>query len=298
MPKPVISFKEVTKYYGKSLGIKKVNLEVMPGEVFGFLGPNGAGKTTSISLMVDLTRPTSGKISIFGLDSVDGSLAIRQRIGFLTDDMALDKGLTGWQQLEYFGSLRGVFDKKYVRELANSLSCNLNRKFKTLSRGNRQKVALISALMHDPDLLILDEPTSGLDPIVQQEFNKVILDRKSQGKTTFISSHILSEVQEICDRVAFIREGKIIAIQGLAEIGENLPKRVHLHSFDKALVQKIKKLAGTTDFKHVGNVMEFMYTGDVNKLTALLSQHKLLGLTVTEADLENIFMKYYKGSDV
>ncbi len=294
----VINFKNVTKSYGKTRGISNISFDVNSGEVFGFLGPNGAGKTTSISLMVDLTRPTSGKISIFGLDSVDRSLDIRQRIGFLTDDMALDKSLTGWQQIEYFGNLRGKFDKKYVKDLADRLSCNLNRKFKTLSRGNRQKVGLISALMHDPDLLILDEPTSGLDPIIQQEFNKIILERKSQGKTTFISSHILSEVQEICDRVAFIREGKIIADQGLADIGKKMPKHIHLSTTEKSLYQKIKKFSGTAEVKRAGDVVNFVYIGDINKLTNFLSKHNLGSLTVTEADLETVFMKYYRNKNV
>ncbi len=294
MSSPVISLKNVTKKYGSSRGITNVTFDVAAGQVYGFLGPNGAGKTTTISLMVDLTRPTSGAISIFGLDSVGGSLQIRHRIGFLTDDMALDKSLTGWQQLEYFGNLRGRFDKKLVRELAQRLSCNLNRKIKTLSRGNRQKVGLISALMHDPELLILDEPTSGLDPIVQQEFNKIILERKATGKTAFISSHILSEVQEICDQVAFIGEGKLIAVQGLDEIAKKSAKQVRLRSNDKNLKAAIKDLAGIHDFKQAGSSMSFDFTGNINKLTTLLGNHQLMHLTIADADLETVFMKYYR----
>jgi ABC-2 type transport system ATP-binding protein len=223
---PVIEIKNVTKMYGNAVGVKDISLDIEPGAIFGFLGPNGAGKTTTISMVVDLIRPTSGNINVFGLDSADNSLEIRKRIGYLAGDFALDRGLTGWEQLEYFGNLRGNFDKKYVRELAQRFDCNLNKKFKALSRGNKQKVGLISALMHKPELLILDEPTSGLDPLVQAEFNKVIRERQKEGKTTFMSSHILGEVQEICDRVAFIREGRLIDIKSMVDLAEGLPREV------------------------------------------------------------------------
>ncbi len=291
----VISFKNVTKSYGKSRGISNVSFDVNRGEVFGFLGPNGAGKTTSISLMVDLIRPSNGSINIFGLDSVSSSLEIHHKIGFLMDDMALDKGLTGWQQLEYFGNLRGSFNKKTVGELAKRLNCNLKVKFKALSRGNRQKVGLISALMHDPDLLILDEPTSGLDPLVQAEFNKIVLERKSHGKTAFISSHILSEVQELCDRVAFIKEGEIIGVKELEDIGKGAPSQVHIHCRDKQLPGRLKKFVGIQDLKTIGNSLNFTYTGEINNLLAALSKYKLSHLTIQDADLETMFMKYYEG---
>ncbi len=293
MASSVISLKNVTKRYGSSRGITNATFDVDSGVVFGFLGPNGAGKSTTINLMVDLIRPSSGKISIFGLDSVGDSLQIRRKIGYLTDDMALDKGLTGWQQLEYFGNLRGDFNKKFVRELAERLNCRLNRKFKTLSRGNRQKVGLISALMHDPELLILDEPTSGLDPLVQAEFNKIILERRSSGKTTFISSHILGEVQEICDRVAFIKEGQIIAVKNLVDISQDAPSQVHIHSDDKTLATKLKKLAGVAGVRHVGNSLSCTFTGNINNLLAALGRHQLNHLTIQDADLETMFMKYY-----
>lgn len=294
MPKPVVNFKKVTKSYGKSRGIANVSLEVMPGEVFGFLGPNGAGKTTSISLMMDLIRPTSGSIKIFDLDSMADSLKIRRRIGFLMDDMALDKGLTGWQQLEYFGRLRGDFNQDRVRQLAKRLNCKLNVKFKNLSRGNRQKVGLISALMHDPELLILDEPTSGLDPLIQAEFNKIILEHKAKGKTTFISSHILTEVQELCDRAAFIKDGEIIATKSLSEIGKDSPSKVNILSVDKSLVSAIKKLSGVHDLRHNDTGLSFTYSGDSNKLVTVLNKAKIDHLTIQDADLETIFMKYYE----
>lgn len=293
-----VSFKNVTKNYGGSRGIVNVSLNVEPGEVFGFLGPNGAGKTTSISLMMDLIRPTKGTISILGLDSIDDNVEIHRRVGFLAGDIALDKGLTGWQQLEYFGNVHSNFNKKYVRELAVRLDCNLNRKFKTLSRGNKQKVGLIAALMHDPQLLVLDEPTSGLDPLVQAEFNKIILERKKLGRTAFISSHILSEVQEICDRVAFIREGRIIAIKELSAIAKDSPKQISVRTRDKTLLGHIKKLNGTQAVTATGITTSFTYTGDINGLLPIIAKHKIEHLTVQDADLETVFMKYYEDKNV
>lgn len=295
MSDAVITLDGVTKMYGQSVGVAKVSLEVSKGSVFGFLGPNGAGKTTTISMMVDLIRPTSGSIKLFGLDSVADSLAIRARIGFLAGDIALDAGLSGWQQLEYFGALHGGFDKAYVKELAARLDCKLNRKFKHLSRGNKQKVGLIAALMHQPELLILDEPTSGLDPLVQAEFNKIILEHKQAGKTVFISSHILSEVQEICDQVAFIRDGQVGANKPLSEIIEGLPKRVRILGASKELQQKLHKLPGTEAIKTSDGLVNFTYSGKPQTLLKLLAGEQITDVTIQDYDLETIFMKYYEG---
>ncbi len=295
MDQSIISLQRVTKRYGDVVGAKSVTLDVPKGTVFGFLGPNGAGKTTTISMMVNLTRPSSGKISIFGLDSVEQGLEIRRRIGFLAGDIALDEGLTGWQQLEYFGSLRGQFDKTYVRELAKRLDCKLNRKFKHLSRGNRQKVGLIAALMHKPELLILDEPTSGLDPLIQAEFNKIILDHKRAGKTVFISSHILSEVQELCDQVAFIRRGELVVNKPLNEIIEGLPKRVRVLGASKSLQDKLKHLKGSEQERINDGSMAFTYSGSASQLMKVLATEKIADVSIQDSDLETIFMNYYEG---
>lgn len=289
----VIELHKVTKLYGKSVGAKDVTLNVQPGTVFGFLGPNGAGKTTTISMMMNLIKPTSGTIKLFGRDVESHGLETRARVGYLAGDMALDRGLTGWQQLEYFGSLRGNFDKKYVHELAERLECKLNKKFKTLSRGNKQKVGLIAALMHKPELLILDEPTSGLDPLIQAEFNKIILEHKAGGGTVFISSHILSEVEEICDEVAFIRAGRIITSKPLLEITADLPRQVRIVSGDKTLAAKLKSLKGTRDLKQSGEVIRCTYAGPVEMLLKILSRHKLKDVSIQPTDLEKVFMEYY-----
>ena len=290
----VIKLENVTKNYGKAVGVRDINLTVNQGEAFGFIGPNGAGKTTTISMLVDLIRPTSGAIKLFGLDSVRDSLKIRQRIGFLGSDSALDKGLTGWQQLEYFGALRGKFDKKYVKELAERLDCKLDRKFKTLSRGNKQKVSLISALMHQPELLILDEPTSGLDPLMQAEFNKLILEFKKAGRTVFISSHVLSEVQETCDTVAFIRHGQLTESMAIHDIMAAAPKTVHITGADKNLYDRLSKINGIEALRTHGTNISCSFNGDPNELIAALAVHRITTVTIQEADLETIFMKYYK----
>jgi ABC-2 type transport system ATP-binding protein len=284
----------VTKTYGTSRGIVDVDLEVPTGTIFGFLGPNGAGKTTTISMLVDLIRPTAGTVSLFGLDSIRDSVSIRQRIGYLSGDMALDKGLTGWQQLEFFGQLRGNYDKKRVAELAERLDCRLERKFKELSRGNKQKVGLIAALMHDPELLILDEPTSGLDPLIQAAFNDIVKEHKARGKSAFISSHVLSEVQEICDHVAFIREGQVIASRPVSEISQGLPNEVRVVSADKKLLEELKKLKGMHITDRDGNYVAGAFLGDINALLKVISKYKVDSLHIHEADLETAFMRYYE----
>jgi ABC-2 type transport system ATP-binding protein len=295
MANVVLELKDVTKTYGSSRGIDNVSLKVEAGQVFGFLGPNGAGKSTTINLLIDLIRPTKGKINIFGLDSVKNGVQIRSKIGFLIGDMSLDSSLSGWQQLEYFGNLRGNFSPKRVKELASLLDINLNRKIKDLSRGNRQKVGLISALMHEPELLILDEPTSGLDPLIQDRFNKIILDLKAQGKTTFMSSHMLSEVQEMCDQVAFVREGKIIDVKLLNTMAAGLAKKVNIVTDNKAnLVTELKKLTGTKLNQSTKNSVSLTFSGDVNELLRLLAKQGVNDVTISEADLETVFMNYYK----
>lgn len=290
----VIQLDHVTKTYGKIRGVVDLNLEVAEGQVTGFLGPNGAGKTTTISMLMDLIRPTSGTVSIFGMDAQKQGVEIRRRIGFLAGDFALDKDLNGWQQLEYYGNLRGSFDKQYIAELAERLECDLTKRFKNLSRGNRQKVGLISALMHKPELLIFDEPTSGLDPLMQAEFNKIIAEHTEAGKTAFISSHMLSEVQTLCDNVAFIREGRLVAIKTMQELSNTSTRYIRITTPDKQLLTQLAKLDGTKLQSEQNEYTEFTSTGDINKILSLLAKHKVENITITEADLESIFMNYYE----
>lgn len=293
----VIELQGVSKKFGSALAVDDVTLSVPKGSVFGFLGPNGAGKSTTINMLVGFVRPSSGSASVFGLDSFHQSVEIHKRIGFLAGDFALDKSLTGWQQIEYFGNLRGGYDKDYVIELANRLECRLDKKFKQLSRGNKQKLGLITALMHRPELLIFDEPTSGLDPLIQSEFNKIILEQKAQGVTTFISSHILSEVQEICDYVAFIRTGKIVASKALSEVINSSAKHIVIKGADKSLTAKLRKIKGVDELIVNTGTMSLQYTGDVNDLIKTLAASRIDSLEIKESDLEGIFMGYYEGRD-
>jgi ABC-2 type transport system ATP-binding protein len=207
--------------------------------------------------------------------------------------MALDKGLSGWQQLEYIGNLRGNFDRHYAARLAKRLDSDLTKRIKSLSRGNRQKVGLIAALMHKPKLLILDEPTSGLDPLVQTEFNKIILEHKHAGGSAFISSHVLSEVQELCDQVAIIREGKLIANKPLAEIVAEAPKHVRFNTKDLNPTEHLKKLRGVSNLTTNGAI-SFNFQGNIDQLTKTLAKMQLTSLSIKDTDLEEIFRKYYE----
>ena len=209
---------QLTKNYGQNRGIVSLDLEVKPGEVFGFLGPNGAGKTTTIRLLLDLIRPTSGRALVLGCDSHHDTLAIQARVGYLPGELGLYPQLSGQQTLRYIANLRGGIDWNDVRRLSERLDCDLERKVSELSTGNKRKLGLIQAFMHRPELLILDEPTVGLDPLVQHEFYGLIDEARAAGQTVFLSSHVLPEVQRVCDRVAFIREGKLVAVEDVGAL--------------------------------------------------------------------------------
>jgi ABC-2 type transport system ATP-binding protein len=207
----IISLKKLTKIFGKVTAVKNLTLDIKTGSIVGFLGPNGAGKSTTINMLLGFISPTSGSATIFGERVSVSNTKPRRDIGFLSNNTALDKGLTVAQEIEYYGHLYGKFNKKYAMELAERFKLDMHAKIGRLSTGNYQKVALTLALMGKPDVLILDEPTNGLDPLVQAEFNKVVLELKSRGTTVFISSHILSEVNELCDEFVFIKKGRIVA---------------------------------------------------------------------------------------
>lgn len=290
----VLKLEGLTKTFWKSRGVNELTLEVQEGSIIGFLGPNGAGKSTTINMLMGYTKATSGHALLFGKDAWRDRMAIHADVGFLASDMALDGNLTGAQLLEYYGKLRGHYPKTYVRELATRLNCNVQRKIKTLSRGNAQKVALIAALMHKPKLLLLDEPTSGLDPLMQAEFNKIILEHKAEGNTTFISSHVLSEVQELCDRIVFIRQGQIIANTTFAELTEAAPKQVKITSGDAKLATQLRSLKGVTNLQAHKQHITFAYTGKSMPLLASLHDRKLDDITIQDADLESLFMGYYE----
>lgn len=289
----VIELQNLTKFFGKSRGVTDITLSVEEGMVVGFLGPNGAGKSTTMNMLIGYIEPTSGQAKIFGKDVTKEGVSIRNDIGFLSSDMVLDGNLTGWQQIEYFSRLRDKYDKQYVIDLAKRLDANLNRKIQTLSRGNRQKVALIATLVHRPKLLLLDEPTSGLDPLIQSEFNKIILETKAAGQTVFISSHVLSEVEELCDRMIFIRDGKLIANKTMDDLAKTAPKYVRVTGVDTSLIEAISGLEGVAEFKHANGVLQCTFAGTPTKLIEVLADHNFDDIVIAESDLETSFMEYY-----
>ena len=215
---PPLAVQSLTKRYGSRRGVTDVSFVVREGEVFGFLGPNGAGKTTTIRTVMGFLRPDAGRALVAGHDCWRDPVAVKRLVGYLPTEMALDPGLTGGQLLEYFANLRGGVDSRYVCDLAERFGLDLSRKFRQYSHGNKQKVGIVQAFMHRPRLLLLDEPTSGLDPLNQQEFAALVRETRADGRTVFLSSHILSEVEDLCDRVAIIREGAIVHVGTLESI--------------------------------------------------------------------------------
>ncbi|MEP7204575.1 MAG: ABC transporter ATP-binding protein [Candidatus Saccharibacteria bacterium] len=294
--KPIIQINHLTKLYGSARGIEDVCLTIEKGEVFGFLGPNGAGKSTTINCMLGSLRATSGNIIITGKNVASDRVEIVRSVGYLSGDMETEPSLTGDQYIDYVAHLRGMKDFKRLIELKKLLRTDFNKKIKHMSRGNKQKVGLVVALMHDPDVLILDEPTSGLDPLMQATFNKIIKDHSKRGKTAFISSHILSEVEEICDRVGFIRDGKLVVVDTIENLRRRANKIVTVRiSRTKKLQDQLAELKGVTGLQARGdNWLEFSFAGDVNELTSILTKHQLDNLTISDADLEKMFIGYYQ----
>jgi len=298
MAVPAISIQKLTKRYGTSRGVDDISLKVEKGEVFGFLGPNGAGKTTTIRMLMDFIRPSSGTAKVLGLDCQKEPTQIHKRVGFLAGDMEMDPRMTGRQYLEYVSNIRGGVPWSKVQVLIDRLQCETERKIGKLSRGNKQKIALVSALMDDPDVLILDEPTSGLDPLMQQEFNTIIHEHRKKGKTAFVSSHDLSEVEQICDRIGFIREGKLIAVEPLKALTKQTFKNVRVSFAAKPKPSDFSKLANASDVVVKDKTVTLKLKGDVTPLIKELGKHKLKDVTMQDANLEEIFMTMYEDLEV
>lgn len=296
-PDAALSIDHLTKTYGRARGVNDINLTVQSGEIFGFLGPNGAGKSTTINTILDLLRPDTGSIKLFGLDNRRDGLKIRRRIGYLAGDMETDPTLTGQQYLDFVKHSYGGVDDKYVKQLTERLSCDLKRRIRHLSRGNRQKIGLVAALMHQPDLLILDEPTSGLDPLIQNQFNQILKEHQQAGKTTFMSSHVLSEVQETCDRVGFIKDGKLIKVELMEKLMAQASRKVSVLFDSSAPDSRLKTLPGVSNFQVNGQRRSFDFNGDYNLLLRVLSYKTLKDVQIAEPDLEELFMSYYQSGD-
>jgi ABC-2 type transport system ATP-binding protein len=291
-----IEIKNLTKYYGKARGIVDVSFNVKEGEIFGFIGPNGAGKSTTIRTLLELIHPTSGEALIFGKDCIKDSTQIMMEVGYLPSEVFYYDDMKVIDLLNYSASFYKKDCSKRIKELAEIMDLDLNRKIDELSYGNKKKVGIVQALLHEPKLLILDEPTGGLDPLMQQKFFELLRQENKKGVTIFLSSHVLSEVQKICDRVAIIKEGKIIKVEKMSNINEDNYKRFKIDVKEK-IEDEYFNIEGVSDLKINKTIHSFMYRGDINKILSKVSKIKINNIWIDEPDLEEIFLHYYNKED-
>jgi ABC-2 type transport system ATP-binding protein len=291
---PVIETEGLTKAYGNARGIEDVTFSVQAGEVFGFLGPNGAGKTTTIRTLLDLLHPTAGRASVFGLDSHRDSVAIRARLGNLPGDFGYGKESTGRQAAGLLARLRGIEGLGRAEALAARFHADLDRPLGELSRGNRQKVGLILAFFHSPELLILDEPTSGLDPLMQEEFLSLVAEERERGCAVFVSSHELDEVERVCDRVGIVRDGRLIAVERIADLLGKAKRRVTLELAEPAGLEELKSLPGIGELTVDGRRASFLVGGDLDRMIKSIAGHRVVDLEISHPTLEEVFLTYYE----
>jgi len=293
----MIEGERLTKSYGGKRGIVDVSFQVEEGEVFGFLGPNGAGKTTTIRLLMALLHADAGSARIAGLDCWKQSLEIKRLIGYMPGEPALDPNLTGGQILEYFAHLRGGVDYAYLKQLIQRFELDTSRKFRQYSTGNKRKVVLIQAFMHRPRLLILDEPTSGLDPLNQQEFDRMVKEAQAEGRTVFLSSHILSEVEKTCTRVGIIRDGRLVRIGDVAEVKAIKRYEITITFANAIPTETFKTLDGVADVETLnhGHAVRLAMQGSADAVIKAAARFPVVSLTSYEPSLEDIFLRYYEG---
>jgi ABC-2 type transport system ATP-binding protein len=292
----VIETKKLTKYYGKAIGIKDLDLQVEEGEIFGFIGPNGAGKSTTIRTLLGLIYKSSGEATMFDKEVVEFGPEIREEVGYLPSEVFYYDDMRVIDLLKYSASFYKK-DKKIIerriKELASLLDLDLKKKIDDLSYGNKKKVGIIQGLLHEPKLIILDEPTGGLDPLIQQKFFNLLKEENKRGATILFSSHILSEVQKLCTRVAIIKDGKIIKVERMSDILENSYKRFRLEINGRVEENKFK-ITGVSDLKIISGNISFLFKGQINEVTKVLATIDLRNMLVEEPDLEEIFLHYYK----
>jgi ABC-2 type transport system ATP-binding protein len=289
----IIQTEKLTKYYGPHRGVVDVDLTVNEGEIFGFLGPNGAGKTTTIRTILDLIRPTSGRALVFGIESSADPVAIHRRVGYIPGEFTLYDRLTGGQTIEYFANLRGGVDPRYQADLIARFDLDPSRRFKEYSKGNKQKVGLIVALQHRPELLILDEPTSGLDPLIQQTFFEFIREAKAEGRTVFLSSHILSEVEKTGDRVAIIRDGRIVRLDRVEALRDLAHHQVELRFTGPVPVTDFEALPGVTDVVAADHTLRLRVSGPITPVVRAAARYELVDFVSREPSLEETFLAEY-----
>jgi ABC-2 type transport system ATP-binding protein len=294
---PVIHTDQLTKAYGAHRGIIDVDLDVEPGEIFGFLGPNGAGKTTTMRILLDLIRPTSGHAEVFGIDTTEDPVAIHRRVGYLPGEFDLYDRLTGADTIAYFANLRGGVDAGYAAQLVERLDLDPTRRFREYSKGNKQKVGLVVALQHRPDLLILDEPTAGLDPLMQQTFFAIIREARADGRTVFLSSHIIDEVDRTCDRVAIIREGRLVQVDRIDAIRRLAFHHVELTFGSPVAPAVFESIEGVEDVTVFGSTLSMRVSGPIGSVLAVAAPHGLLDVVSREPNLEDVFLAQYGRGD-
>jgi ABC-2 type transport system ATP-binding protein len=296
-PGAVISAREMSKSYGRRRGVIELTFDVEPGEVFGYLGPNGAGKTTTIRTMLDFLSPTTGDIRIFGLDSRRDSVVIHRRIGYLPGELALYDRMTAAEYLGYFAALRGGVDERFVRELTERLVLDPSVRIRSLSHGNRQKVGLIQAFMPRPELVVLDEPTQGLDPLVQQSFYEIVRQVRAEGRTVFLSSHVMPEVERLCDRAAIVREGRLVAIEDIGDLRTKAVRTIELHFAGPAPVGPFERLPGVQHAATAGDLVRLRVSGSVDPVIKAAARYEVVDLQSHEPSLEDVFLTFYGTSE-
>ncbi len=295
---PAIRTEGLTKHYGQVKALIDLDMEVRMGEVFGFLGPNGSGKTTMIRTILDLIRPTTGRAEIMGMDTHKKSVELRNHVGYVPGDLAMYPNLTGRDTLTYFANLRGGVDWSYVDELAERFNSDLGVKVSDYSSGNRQKVGVIQAFMNRPEVLIMDEPSTGLDPLVQREFQKLVREVASEGHCVFLSSHTLSEVQRVADRVGIIRHGRLVAVESVDGLRSKAIRRVELF-FDSDIDGSIfEAVPGVREARQNQQSIVLSFDGHMDQLLKVAtSRYHLVDINSQEADLEEIFLTYYEDEE-
>jgi ABC-2 type transport system ATP-binding protein len=289
----VVVAEHLTKSYGGRRGVVDLTFSIRPGEIFGYLGPNGAGKTTTIRTLLDFIRPTEGQVWLFGLDSHLDGVEIRRRTGYLPGEPALYERMTGADLLAHLGALRGGVDSGYVGELAERLGCDLDLRIRTLSHGNRQKVALIQALMHRPELLVLDEPTQGLDPLVQQVFYEIVDEVRAEGRTVFLSSHVMPEVERLCDRVGIIREGRLMAVEDIGDLKARALRTLEIHFAGTAPVDAFGGVPGVREARAHGDTLDLTVSGPLDAIVKTAARFEVVDVSSHEPSLEDIFLAFY-----
>lgn len=295
---PAILTSGLTKAFGYLVAVDRLDLEVHRGEIFGFLGPNGAGKSTTIRMLLDQLRASRGSAQVLGGDIRKDSLAIRRRIGYLPGDLALYPKLTGRQTLDYFARLRGGVSPSYVDELAERLQADLSREVGEYSMGNRQKIGLIQAFMHKPELLILDEPNTGLDPLVQQSFQQMLREVRDAGRTVFLSSHTLSEVERVADRVGIIRDGLLVVVERIDALKRKAIRRLDFEFASPVPSSVFDGVVGVHDVQMDGVHAHVAYEGSVHAVLVAALACQVANLTSRDSDLEEIFLTYYRDGDL